>query len=263
MKTKTIIINIIFLSLFCFKAKAQIIKIADKIFVAGYVYEEKTKQALAYVNIYVKKTRRGTITDTNGYFILKTEINDTLVFSSLGFDKKYVFINQEVVESNKALIIFLDTKIYELQNVDIYALRKYKQLEYEIVNMKLPDNDFTNATKNFPLRPVDIDYHNLNASPISGLGVVISPITALYQAFSKEGKEIQKLNKLQKQEKLENLLEQKLGIETIMKIIDENKENTIQFIEWCDFSEDFLLNISNYDLAIVIKHKFKLYRNNK
>ena len=261
MKTKTSVIIIALLGLFCLKANAQILKIADIFFVAGYVFEENTKEPIPYVNIYVKQTRRGTITDNKGYFMLKAEINDTLIFSCLGFDKKYVHINQEVIDNNEALIISLDTKIYEIQSVDIYALRKYKQLEYEIKSMKLKDDDIVHAQSNFPLRPVDVDYYDLvQSAPLSGFGVVISPITALYEACSKKGKENRKLAELKKQDNIQNLIEQKLGVENIMKIINEDEATTLDFIEWCDFHEDFLLNISAYDLATVIKYKYKVYK---
>jgi hypothetical protein len=56
------------------------------------------------------------------------------------------------------------------------------------------------------------------------------------------------------------LIEQKLGVENIMKIINEDEATTLDFIEWCDFHEDFLLNISAYDLATVIKYKYKVYK---
>ncbi len=246
-----------------FSLNAQFLKIADKIFVAGYILEENNKEPIPYVNIFVKQTRRGTISDTSGYFLLKTQLNDTLVFSALGFDKKYVVINEEAIENDKALIIFLDTKIYQLKTIDIYALRRYKQLEYEISTLKLPENDFTNASKNFPFRPKDIDYYKLNSAPLSGLGVVISPITALYEMFSKEGKERQKLQELEKQDYIESIIEKKIGINAIMKIIDEDMQNTYMFLAWCNFSADFINNISSYDLAFVIKHKHKQYKTTK
>ncbi|MDD3859477.1 MAG: carboxypeptidase-like regulatory domain-containing protein [Bacteroidales bacterium] len=239
---------------------AQFLRIADRVIIAGYVFEESNGLPLPYVNVYVKKTRNGTITDTSGYFLLTANINDTIVFSSLGFDKKYVGVSEEDAENSKPLIVFLDTKIYELKSVEIIALKRYKQLEYEITNMKLPENEYTYAIANFPCRPSDIDYYTRSSTPVSGLGIVFSPITALYDMFSKEGKEKQKLLELQEKDYLNSIIESKISIALVMKITGLNQEECKVFLNWCNFSSDFLLKLTEYDLISVIAFKFKQYK---
>lgn len=249
--------------IYSINASGQYIRIADRVIVAGYVFEESTGDPLSYVNIYVKKSRSGTITDTSGYFIIKTGINDTLIFSSLGYDKKYVIISDSAANNDKPLIIFLDTRIYELRSVEIIALRRYKQLEYEITNMKLPNDEYTNAIDNFPFRPVDIDYYTQDATPKTGLGIVFSPITALYDAFSKEGKEKQKLAEIQKKDYLNTLIEEKISSSIIIKITGMSQQETNIFLEWCNFSPDFILKLTEYDLVSVIVYKHKQYVNSR
>lgn len=259
MRNLLLLIVIFFLSLFSINAFGQFIRIADRVIVAGYVFEESNGSPLPYVNVYVKQSRIGTITDTSGYFILKAGINDTLIFSSLGYDKKYVVITDSAADNDKPLIVFLDTKIYEIRSVEIIALRRYKQLEYEITTMKLPEDDYTNAATNFPFRPADIDYYTRDVTPMSGIGVVFSPITALYDAFSKEGKEKQKLAEIQEKDYLNSLIEEKISIAVIMKITGMGREDTNVFLEWCNFSPDFILKLTEYDLVLVIKHKYNQY----
>lgn len=242
-------------------ASAQFLRIADRVIIAGYVFEESNGLPLPYVNVYVKRTRHGTITDTTGYFLLTTGISDTIVFSSLGFDKKYVVVTGEDAENNKPLVVFLDTKIYELRSVEIIALKRYKQLEYDITNMKLPENDYTYAVTNFPFRPSDIDYYTRSSTPISGLGVVFSPITALYDMFSKEGKEKQKLEELQQKDYLNSIIDEKISTALVMKITGLNQVECNIFLNWCEFSSDFLLKLNEYDLISVIVYKYKQYKN--
>ena len=38
------------------QTRAQFIKMADRVIVAGFVFEESTGEALAYVNVFIKKT---------------------------------------------------------------------------------------------------------------------------------------------------------------------------------------------------------------
>lgn len=240
-------------------ASGQYVRLADRVIVAGYVFEESTGEPLSYVNVYVKKSRSGTITDPNGYFILKTGINDTIIFSSLGYDKRYVTITDSAANNDKPLIVFLDTRIYELRSVEIIALRRYKQLEYEITNMKLPEDDYTNATNNFPFRPANIDYYTRGSTPVDGIGIIFSPITALYDAFSKEGKEKQKLAEIQKKDYFNTLLEEKISSAIIIKITGMSQEETNIFLEWCNFSPEFIVKLTEYDLISVIVYKHKQY----
>lgn len=231
---------------------------ADRVIVAGYVFEETSGEPLPYVNVYVKRTRRGTITDTAGYFAITAKVNDTLTFSSLGYDKKYVVINDSATDNSKPLIVFLDTRIYQINSIDIIALKKYKQLEFEITHMRLPDDDYIFALNNFPVRPVDIDYYERVNAP--GFGLVYSPITALYNMFSKEGKELRKLEEVQRKDNLNNLINAKIGYDVIMKLTGMSQNEVNLFLDWCSFSPDFINKLTEYDLISVIMYKHSIYQ---
>ena len=240
-----------------FNSFGQFLKIGERVIVAGYVFEESTSSPLPYVNVYIKQTRIGTITDPSGYFLLSAKLNDTLTFSSLGYDKKYVVLTDTARENMKPIIVFLDTRIYELGSIDIIALKRYKQLEYDITNMRLPDDDYVYAARNFPFRPADIDYYSRGANP--GFGLVFSPITALYDMFSKEGKERRKLEEITERDQLSKIIDQKLSPDLVMKITGLSREDSNVFINWCSFSPDFIKNLNEYDLISVIVFKHKQY----
>lgn len=248
----------LFLLFYGENADAQFVKMSDRVIVAGYVFEESNGLPLPYVNVYIKKSRTGTITDTAGYFLLSAKVNDTLTFSSLGYDRKYVVLTDSATDNMKPLIVFLDTKIYEINSVDIIALKRYKQLEYEITNMKLPDDDYTYAARNFPFRPADIDYYSRVNAP--GFGLVFSPITALYDMFSKEGKEKRKLEEIQQKDLQNSAVEEKISPELIMDITGMSREETNMFLDWCNFSPDFVAKLSDYDLLSLIVHKYRQYK---
>lgn len=248
---------LIFISTISCASYCQFVKIANRVIVAGYVFDDKTSEPLPYVNVYVKKTRIGTITDNDGYFLLSAHIKDTLTFSSLGYDNKYVVLNDTVSDNEKPLIVFMDTKIFELKSVDVIALRRYKQFEYELTNMQLPDDDYTYAQNNFPFRPKDIDYYSRAGA--SGFGMVFHPISALYNMFSKEGKESQKLYELQQQDFLNKSIDDKLNIPLVMKITGLNHIETNTFIQWCNLSPEFILKMSEYELISYISYRYQEY----
>ena len=243
---------------YCF---CQFVRISDRVIVAGYVFDEYDSKPLPYVNVYVKKTRIGTITDTSGYFLLSAHLKDTLTISSLGYDNKYIELTDSTADNNKPLIIFMDSRVYELKSVDVIALRRYKQFEYEFTNMRLPEDDYTYAERNFPFRPKDIDYYA--RSNLSSVGLILSPISALYDAFSKEGKERRKLEELKKKDLIEDEVIKKVDISAIMKLTGMGREETNLFMQWCGFSRDFILNLTEYEFITLIQQKHREFENLK
>ncbi len=238
---------------------SQFFVLNDRVMVSGYVFEESTGKPLPYVNVYVKKSRTGTITDTLGHFILSAQMKDTIVFSIVGYDRNYLIINDSAKDNTKPVILFLNTKIYELKSVDIVALKKYKQLEYEIMNMKLKDDDYTYAQRNFPIKPKDISYYSRSGN--SMFGIVVSPITALYDMFSKEGREKQKLYEIQKNDNLFDLIQSKISCDKLAEILEMSREDFNKFIDWNNFNYDFINSLNGYELVNLLKHRKYFYQN--
>src|SRR5690606_19585810 len=74
--------------LFCFSDWAW----AQNILVKGSVVEKSNSLGIPGVNILIKSTSRGTVTDTDGNFAIEVPNGQTLVFSSIGFQNKEVTI---------------------------------------------------------------------------------------------------------------------------------------------------------------------------
>jgi hypothetical protein len=90
------------------------------------VVDATTKQSISNVNILIKNTNKGFITDSNGVFYLNKNLKkgDTLVFSSLGYKKK------EVIYKNKKQLeeVFLTKKIENLEEVILHSQSKEEEL---------------------------------------------------------------------------------------------------------------------------------------
>lgn len=237
---------------------AQFVRIADFVVIAGYVFESESLEPIPHVNIYVQRTRRGTITNQSGYFILKAALNDTIVFSSMGYKRKYAVVTDSVKERTDELIILMEKKYYELMSVDIIELRRYQQLKYEIINMQLPDDEYVYAIENFPSRPADIDYHS--RAGLSDFGLVFSPITALYDAFSREGRERRKLQELLERDRVRAQLEEKISLRDIAKIANMNVEDAEAFLKWCNFPPEFILSLNDYDLIMIVMQRLEQFK---
>src|SRR5687768_10520662 len=70
-----------------FSISAQTVK------VSGRVTSESDPEGLPGVNIVIKGTNEGTITDLNGSYSLDSEANSVLVFSFIGYTSQEVAVN--------------------------------------------------------------------------------------------------------------------------------------------------------------------------
>ena len=91
---------------------------------------DKTKQGIPYVNIYFQDRQIGTITDSMGYYsfnqeIINKNINDTIVFSSLG----YKIIKKAIKDIKRESVIMLTDNSITIPELVVYPT-KYKNRNY-------------------------------------------------------------------------------------------------------------------------------------
>lgn len=85
--------------------------------ILGKVIDSKTKEILPFTNIYLKNNGAGTISDIDGVFIIKANsIDDTVVFSAIGYDTKLLPISSL---DNDFTVIGLDSHDFELDEIVI------------------------------------------------------------------------------------------------------------------------------------------------
>ncbi|MBO7134368.1 MAG: carboxypeptidase-like regulatory domain-containing protein [Bacteroidales bacterium] len=236
---------------------AQFIKMDDRVIIAGYVLDAETDKPLVFTNISIRHRHEGTISDTSGYFVLSAKMYDTIRFSMLGYERKHVVIDEKAAERNEPLIVKMKTETYMLPTVDIFEWR-YNQLKYEVTTMNLPDDDYVFANQNFPIKQKAISFYNRPQT--EGAGFTFSPITALYEKFSKEGKERQKLAELQEKDYIGKLIEERISTSQLMELTGFTQAETDKFLNWCNFSADFINSMNAYYFIMVVKHKAEQYK---
>nr|MBD3620666.1 carboxypeptidase-like regulatory domain-containing protein [Sunxiuqinia sp.] len=55
--------------------------------ITGFVKDRESQEPIPFANIWIKGTTRGTMSDTNGQFVIKLSQNDTLCVSTIGYQK--------------------------------------------------------------------------------------------------------------------------------------------------------------------------------
>ncbi len=161
--------------------------------IMGNVKDAQTKEALPFVNIYLKGTKAGTISDINGNYKIETkEKSDSLIISFVGYERlakkiqigRFQTINIELKPSaialkeitvttkkrkhNKdTLALELLDKIWEhkkendIDKLDYYEYETYNKVQFDLNNLS---DDFLNKKimKNFQFVKNYIDTSTVN-----------------------------------------------------------------------------------------------------
>jgi hypothetical protein len=102
---------------------------SQKLEIEGKTVDKNTNEPLLFVNIHIKNTSYGTISNEEGEFRLKIpqkNYADTIVFSCLGYEKKECFIN-EIIQNSKIELVpsdFLLSEVIIIQDSTLLTLLK-------------------------------------------------------------------------------------------------------------------------------------------
>jgi hypothetical protein len=161
MRLKFFLVALFFVAI-CFSASAQKT-------LKGIVVDSITLNAIPNVSVKLKGTLYGTITNVNGVFSIKVKETDTLVFSSVGFDR----VELPVYFGDDVMFVRLTQQVIMLREVTITG--RPEAAKKELPSLKL-------KSKSLPWG---------GAMPNSGGGAAVN-----LDYFSKREREKRKLAKL-------------------------------------------------------------------
>ncbi|MGE0089480.1 MAG: carboxypeptidase-like regulatory domain-containing protein [Bacteroidales bacterium] len=217
------------------------------------VTEDNRPVSLAHIINIDYKT--GIATDTLGFFKIWVKPTNTLVVSAIGFEFTEYTIPLNITETK--IIIKVKRKIYELPEVSITYFGTYKDFKYKVVNLKLKDENKINmqVLKDLPKVENPVPYE-----PTLG-----SPISLLYDAFSKEGKSRRKYMEIKAEEPIKLKAEAKYNREIVKNLTGLFGTELDEFMKSCNYSYSFILSLSDYDLyrEIISKSEEFKKRNKK
>jgi hypothetical protein len=211
---------------------------------------DSNDEKLVYVHIINLKNGKGVITDSLGLFRMNIAPAGTLLFRSLGYQDLLYHLPDSFSPVACFIRVQLSPMSYQLAVVDVIALTRQSQFRYDFIHLKQDDEKreiiIQGITK--PKRRV-IDYDREALVPIS------SPISLLYSVFSQKQKSLRKLIELKENDKIQTKIEPKYNKKQLMRFTGYNDSLTYLFMRFLNYSDDYLLNISEYELYVDISKK--------
>jgi hypothetical protein len=142
---KIALLVILFFSSFIFVEAQQNKKLIQ---FSGVVVNGDSLQPIPFVNIMIKNSYHGTVSDYYGYFSFVAQENDVIEFSALGYKKSSFTIPDSLEESRYSLIQMLNGDTILLNTAIIYPWPTKEQFKQAFINLELPNDDMARAQRN-------------------------------------------------------------------------------------------------------------------
>jgi hypothetical protein len=205
--------------------------------VRGQVF---TPDGSPMVNLFVinKRLQQGNFANPNGSFKITMRRNDVLVVGSYGYKNVEISIEDSTLQDSYYIEVRLSPLSYQLNTVTVFGERELEQIYKDIEDLGYNRKDYQTT----------------------GVDAVSSPITALYEAFSRRAQKDREAIRLMNESKRREILKELLAKYVDHDIIDLEDDEFDNFLDFCGVTDAQLKNLSQLDFVMLIKEKYTLFR---
>jgi len=222
----------------------------------GVVINDATDIALENVNIVNLNQVVGTTTDPEGKFDLRAAVNDTLFFSYLGFKSIRVRVTNDWMKYGEVKIKMTELGI-ALEQVELKPVELTGYVEVDAKLIPIYDN------YRYRIAGFSGGYEGGKSQPgavSKVLSSIFNPADFLYNVFGKRPKQMRKLRKMKEDDEIRNLLQSKFDRETLMAVLQLEREDLAEILNNCSYSSDFIKSANDLQILDAISECYEEYR---
>ena len=208
---------------------------------SGIIVDQQDTSVISYVNIVNKNTHEGTSSDLNGNFLIAINVQDTIIFSSVGFESYILTFAKNDLKSDHYFIkIALNRSTLQLEPVTIYAFKDEADFKNDILNLEVSDSTPKIIIPGaFQGTPQAVKTHVYFESGIGCEGC----ITSFLNLFNKESKEKKLYGKAVQKWFARQQIHEKYNPEVVQKITGLEDRALVDFMSFCKMSDEFILRV--------------------
>ncbi|MEN9440679.1 MAG: hypothetical protein RLZ33_755 [Bacteroidota bacterium] len=208
----------------------------DKVLFTGKVIDSAQTQSFYNLMLVNRRTGQGVFGQPNGTFSIYVNNGDTVALSV----KNYLLIKTVVVADSNCQYkhtYYLERKFSELPEVSVRPLKSLEQIKEERQELALRET-----------------------RTVTGVDIFQSPITALYQTFSKKEQNKRWIAEQEYHDDQRRIVKELLRNYVAYDIIDLTEEQFDQFISFLNINEDFLKTATEMELITFIQDKYEHFK---
>jgi hypothetical protein len=183
------------------------------------------------------RTQKGILANEDGSFTIMALTGDTIGFRTIGYEFRRVIIGDSLTINNN-LIICLTKQSYQLNEVMIIPQRGLDSIAKDISKLGYDERKFI----------------------LQGVDAIQSPVTYLYQLFSRNEKSKREVAFLLNEDARRHLLRELLNYYSSSGFINVSTKDYDEFIAYCALNEAQLKTLTQYELAVYIKKKYQIFQ---
>ncbi|MBP7409577.1 MAG: hypothetical protein KA941_12540 [Flavobacteriales bacterium] len=200
----------------------------------GSVDNERAHYDLMIVN---KRTRTGTFGNADGSFVVQALRTDTLMIGSSGYRTAIITMADSAAKPSYEVYVRLMRVVRQLPELQVINERTLAEIQKEISKLGYREQDYR----------------------ISNVDALQSPITFLYQEFSRRERSKRLAAQLRNEDRKRELLRELLKKYVEFEIINLSDDAFDDFIDFCAVPEEVIKGLSQYDFLMYVKKKYELY----
>ena len=222
----------------------------------GVVLNDADDKSLENVNIVNLNQVIGTSTDDKGKFKMRAAVNDTLYFSYLGFKSIRVRVTNDWMKYGEVKIKMTELGI-ALEEVVIRPIELTGYVEVDAKIIPIYDN------YRYRIAGLGVGYEGGKSQPgavSKVLSSIFNPADFLYNVFGKRPKQMRKLRKMKEDDEIRNLLQSKFDRETLMAVLQLERDDINEILNHCSYSIDFIKSANDLQILDAISECYEEYR---
>lgn len=184
-----------------------------------------------------KRTRSGTFGNADGTFTVRALQTDTLMIGSIGHQTIWITMADSVPKASYEVALKLRPISVQLAEVEILPERTLREIQKDIDKLGYKESDYR----------------------ISTVNALESPITFLYQEFSRRERSKRLVAQLENEDRKRELLKELLMKYVAYDIINLNDEAFDDFIDFLNVPDDVIKGLSQYEFLLYVKKRYELY----
>lgn len=205
----------------------------EQVLLKGKVKDTIRPQGFYNMMVVNRTTGKGVFGQPNGSFSTYATSGDSITISV----KNYPLIQMTVVADSNCQCIhtfYIEGNVQEVAEVIVKPLKTLEQIREERESLALRET-----------------------RQVTGIEVLQSPITALYQAFSKKEQSKRKVAEMEYADDQREVVKELLRLYVAYDVVNLTEDDFDEFIFFLNVNPDFLRTASEYELIDFIKGKYE------
>lgn len=226
----------------------------------GRTMEGDTRRPVRFAHIQNVSSRQSVFSDTSGFFHIPARAGDTLVLSAIGYHYNTTVVSDSLLGNAFFNRFKMAPRIYEIEEARVYAFGTYEQFKQRFLDLDLSKNKTEILRRNLQHEALAVARETDRIEKEKRMlqdGVRLASIPIL----TPEEKQRLKLKEVMTVESQKNKVYERYNPVIIKKVTGiAMDDEVLAFMVFCNFSDDYILNTSEYDLMLAIARKYEEFR---